>query len=78
MGKRLEEPAVRAGRRYQYRDRFGVTGVGLVVEVYRKRNGWYISLHDRAKNRVRELRRTEVFELVKSGPDCLIQPPRRR
>lgn len=52
MSKR---PNIKDGSRRRYATRYGA-GIGRVVEVYPKANGWWVALHDRKANKTVQVR----------------------
>jgi hypothetical protein len=52
MSKR---PNIKDGVRRRYLSRYG-SGIGRVIEVYPRANGWWVALHDRKRNIVVQVR----------------------
>ena len=57
MSKR---PNIKDGSRRRYATRYGA-GIGRVVEVYLKRNGWWVALHDKKANKTVQVRPGQLW-----------------
>lgn len=58
------KPNIKDGSRWHYLARYARQGVGRVIEVYQRKNGWWVALHDKKANRVVQVRPGQLFKIT--------------
>jgi hypothetical protein len=70
-------PNIKDGSRWHYLTRYGRQGVGRVIEVYQKLNGWWMAIDDRKAKRTVEVRPGQMFRVSAAPQPAAVKKKRK-